>query len=61
MSGKITKKDIAPHSHAPHGGSKDTNEHNAGNRDEKTLRRLNAQKDNAEKKRAADAGKKAGK
>ena len=57
MPGRITKKDIAPHSHPPHGGSKDTNEHNQGNRDEKTLRRLNAQKENAEKKRAEAAKK----
>ena len=54
MSGKkITKKDIAPKSHKPHGGTKDSNEHNKGNKDPQTLRRLNTIKENGEKNRAA--------
>ena len=52
MSGsKITKKDLASKTHRPHGGSKDSNEHMAGNKDGATLRRLNATIANAEKKR----------
>ena len=64
--GSITKKDLASKTHRPHGGSKDSNEHAAGNKDGATLRRLNATIANAEKKRAdlekkaAAAQKKAG-
>lgn len=57
MSGKITKGDLAKKTHKPHGGSKDSNTHMQGNKDDKKLRQLNATIAAAQKKRDALAKK----
>ncbi len=58
--GFITKGDLAKKTHKPHGGSKDSNEHMQGNKDEKKLRTLNSTIANAQKKREEAEKKKKG-